>query len=1017
MAPVQQKDAKMSAGQKQQLSNGKRPDIIGDANVAVPRLTPEQNAQGQSDLYKSKWATPVDEYQTAWEKILAGKGGPSASQITQAAVPAATSGAKQQPPTSTDKPTAGKQESKGKQRATTQQPSTSPQKIDRADDGHNKPSSQKGSSGKTLSANPPKPASTDKKNMAVGEGPSDSRRPPPVTSQQSQPATSLPPASENDNDNDAGSDAAKKRRRRGRRGKGGNKDKDNEAAASAIAPQTSGQSTSQPSPAKGNGPKESAAGGADKKTSKPSTTTASAPPKTPAAQSSSAGAARKAADSKLAQPALALPPAQPKQLQQPQQKQQQSQQQKLQQQGGVRGNGQQAPQHPGAAKGSLATPPPPPPSTTAATNAASKPKSAPANVPRANETTGNDRKVAGTPATQQRPAVQAPRFGPSAPAGGAATTGVAARSMAVQRPATGPVGFAVTAQKAPVQLGWSPNMMGDSRARRSGVMPRLAPGWEGYQDRINVSGAIQDIYLYAGDRLDVEKFNAYVASPCHSVEAKVNCLKDIVVTMDRVVSEKHASAMSIKAERDAFRDDYDRAKAQADEYAERLAAEQLQREQLEEQIVSLRHSVAGLRKEVVTKESHLDSAEVEILRLKDDLAANHSLLDKAVSKQAAQAAETASHQEQVASLHGEVEKLSGELSGLRAKFTLADSERKALAEEIAKSPLQSENEHLRSQLSEVRDQLDSANQIRNDLEAERAAHICCQPVESGNPTSATLSMELEGWGVGQDSRSQTDEEDGRQTRSRQPSPPASSASLYGGGNTVSTSTQTDEVEVIETSTQTEEAVVSQLEASTQTVCTEVVTASTQTVSVEVSTSEASAQTALTGDVLSPAEVEVRVAGVCQKARTKDAQVQTAMVVEVPRGRVASLRFLLALLLLAWAMIMLWSRYSEISAWEAANDTSRATVAGIRSQQAVEEVVHQQFPPISKGLGVFDGIQISCFLPFFSFSQRIFTVGRLSLLRDRVDAHDTIVVTSSSALSFLDLLSNCTSCPAAPLADA
>ncbi|KDB25123.1 hypothetical protein H109_03028 [Trichophyton interdigitale MR816] len=937
MAPVQQKDAKMSAGQKQQLSNGKRPDIIGDANVAVPRLTPEQNAQGQSDLYKSKWASPVDEYQTAWEKILAGKGGPSASQITQAAVPAATSGAKQQPPTSTDKPTAGKQESKGKQRATTQQPSTSPQKIDRADDGHNKPS-QKGPSGKTLSANPPKPASTDKKNMAVGEGPSDSRRPPPVTSQQAQSATSLPPASENDNDNDndAGSEAAKKRRRRGRRGKGGNKDKDNEAAASAIASQTSGQSTSQPSPAKGNGPKESAAGGADKKTSKPSTTTASAPPKTPAAPSSSAGAARKAADSKLAQPALALPPAQPKQLQQPQQKQQQPQPQKLQQQGGVRGNGQQAPQHPGAAKGSLATPPPPPPppSTTAATNAASKPKPAPANVPRANETTGNDRKVAGTPATQQRPAVQAPRFGPSAPAGGAATTGVAARSMAVQRAATGPVGFAVTAQNAPVQLGWSPNMMGDSRARRSGVMPRLAPGWEGYQDRINVSGAIQDIYLYAGDRLDVEKFNAYVASPCHSVEAKVNCLKDIVVTMDRVVSEKHASAMSIKAERDAFRDDYDRAKAQADEYAERLAAEQLQREQLEEQIVSLRHSVAGLRKEVVTKESHLDSAEVEILRLKDDLAANHSLLDRAVSKQAAQAAETASHQKQVASLHGEVEKLSGELSGLRAKFTLADSERKALAEEIAKSPLQSENEHLRSQLSEVRGQLDSANQIRNDLEAERAAHICCQPVESGNPTSPTLSMELEGWGVGQDSRSQTDEEDGRQPRSRQPSPPASSASLYGGGNTVSTSTQTDEVEVIETSTQTEEAVVSQLEASTQTVCTEVVTASTQTVSVEVSTSEASAQTALTGDVLSPAEVEARVAGVCQKARTKDAQVQTAMVAEVPQGRVASLRFLLALLLLAWAMIMLWSRYSEISAWEAANDTSRATVAGIRSQQGL-----------------------------------------------------------------------------------
>ncbi|EFR00655.1 hypothetical protein MGYG_03662 [Nannizzia gypsea CBS 118893] len=934
MAPVQQKDAKLSAGQKSQLSTGKRPDIIGDANVAVPTLTPEHKAQGQSDLYKSKWASPVDEYQSTWESMLAAKGGLSASQITQAAVPAATSGSKRQTPTPTDKATAGKQESKGKQRATAQQPTTSPQKTDRADDGHSKPS-QKGSLGKTLSANPPKPASNANSNMAVGEGPSDSRRPPPVMSQRAK-QTATPPAV--DTDNEASTEATKKRRRRGR-GRGGKKDNNTEASVSASAPSTTSQSTFQPSPAKGNGAKESAAGGADKKqTSKPSTTTASAPPKTPAAPSSatSAGAARKAADSKLAQPALTLPPAQPKQqLQQPQPKQQQPQPQKLHQQGGVRGNGQQAPQHPGAAKGSLATPAQP--QLSAATAAASKPKpAAAANVPRVNETTGNDRKVAGTPATTQRPAVQAPRFGPPASAAGAAASRVAERSMAVQRPATGPVGFAVTAQNSPVQLGWSPNMMGDSRARRSGVMPRLAPGWEGYQDRINVSGAIQDIYLYAGDRLDVEKFNAYVASPCHSVEAKANCLKDIVVTMDRVVSEKHASAMSIKAERDAFRDDYDRAKAQADEYAERLAAEQLQREQLEQQILDLSHSVAGLRKEVVTKESHLDSAEVEILRLKDDLAAKHNMLEKAVSKHAAQAAETASHQEQAASLHGEVEKLSGELSGLRAKYTLADSERKALAEEIAKSPLQSENEQLRSQLSEVRERLDSANQVRDDLEAERAAHICCQPVESGTPTSVTLSMELEGWGVGQDSRSLTDEEDGGHPRYRQSSLPASSASLYGGGNAVSTSTQTDEVEVIETFTQTEEEpVVSLFEASTQTVSTEVVSASTQTAPVEgVKMSESSAQTALTGDVLSPAEVEARVAGVRQEARqTTDALVQTDMVAEVPRRRDVWLWIFLALLLFTWAALILWSRLSGIHAWEVANDMSRASVAGIRSQRA------------------------------------------------------------------------------------
>ncbi|EEQ34127.1 uncharacterized protein MCYG_06946 [Microsporum canis CBS 113480] len=887
MAP-QQKDAKMSAGQRPQLSTGRRPDIIGDANVAVPNLTPEQKAQGQADLQKSKWATSVDQYQDTWENLLANKGGPSCSQIIKAAVPAAMSGPKRQAPAPTDnKPTAGKQESKGKQKDTTQT-STPPQRLDRADGGH-KPS-QKGSSGKALSTNPPKPAVS----VAVGEGPSDSRRPPPVMSQQAKQTSTPPPASVNDND--ANTEIARKRRRRGGRGRGGKKDNE---ASPAIAPAPS-QSTSQPSPAKGNGPnKESAAGGADKKTSKPAAT-ASAPPKTP----SSTGAARKAADSKLAQPALTQPPVQ----------------QPNQQQGGVRGNGQQAPQHPGASKGSSATP-----STT-------KPKPV-ANVPRVNETTGNDRKVIGTPVNQQRPVVQT-RFGPPAQAGGAATTGVAERSMAVQRPATGPIGgFAVTAQNAPVQLGWSPNMMGDSRARRSGAaMPRLASGWEGYQDRINVSGAIQDIYLYAGDRLDVDKFNAYVESPCHSVDAKVNCLKEIVVTMDRVVTEKHNSAMSIKAERDAFRDDFDRAKAQAEEYAERLSAEQLQREQLEQQIESMRHSVAGLRKEIVKKESHLDSAEVEISRLKDDLAANDGLLEKAATKTVAHATEAASQQKQIVSLQGEVEKLSGELSGLRAKFTLADSERKTLAEEIAKSPLQSENELLRSQLSEVRGQLDPANQVRNDLEAERAAHICCQPVESGNPTPVTLSMELGGWGVGQDNRALSDEQDGgHECSSSQPSPPASSASLYGDGNTVSMSTQTDEVEVIETSTQTEEVAVSQVETSTQTVSTEVVSASTQTVAVDVSTSEASTQTALTGDVLSLVEAEARVAGVHQTVETKDALVQTGMLAEVPGSGAWWRRLFLALLVLTWAVFVLWSSRGERYAWEVANDTSRTSVASIRSQ--------------------------------------------------------------------------------------
>ncbi|KAK2868112.1 hypothetical protein FQN49_003142 [Arthroderma sp. PD_2] len=460
-------------------------------------------------------------------------------------------------------------------------------------------------------------------------------------------------------------------------------------------------------------------------------------------------------------------------------------------------------------------------------------------------------------------------------------------------------------------------------------MPRLASGWEGYQDRINVAGAIQDIYLYAGDRLDLDKFNTYVASPYHTAEAKVNLLKEMIITMDRVVSESHNSAMKIQTERDAFRDDYDRAKAQVDENAESLSAEQAQREQLEQQIESLRHSVAGLRKEVVKKESFIDSYEVEATHLKNDLAVNHSLLDKAVSKNAALAAETASQLEQIGSLQGEVEKLSGELCGLRAKHALANTECKALKEEIANSTLQSENELLRSQLRDVRSSLDSANQDLRDLEDERTAHICCVPVESVNPTS-TLSMELEGQGVGQDNRVLSDEQDGPSENSARPSSPASGASLYGDGNTVSMSTQTDEVEVIETSTQTEEVVASQVEAFTQTVSVEVVEAFTQTVDASASMREVSTQTALVGDVLSLAEVEARVAGVRRTVEMRDAHVQTG-VAEVSGRNRRWRRFFLLLLMLAWAVMFLWNSHGDRHAWDAANDTSRTSVIGIRSQ--------------------------------------------------------------------------------------
>ncbi|KAK2804103.1 hypothetical protein FQN49_008863, partial [Arthroderma sp. PD_2] len=276
----------MDAGQKSQLSAGKRPDIIGDVSVAARNLTPEQQAHIQAGMYKSKWATAEAEYQTHCEKLLAGKGGPSCSQQTKAAVPAATSGPQRQAPTPTDnKATAGKQESKGKGKATTQT-STPPQRLEVADGGH-KPSSQKGPAGKPLS-NPPKPV-----NKAVGGGPSDSRHPPPVMSQQAK-QTSPPPASANDDNSNT--EAAKKRRRRGGRGRGKH---DNEAEP-AIAP-TPGQSTFQPNPAKGNGPKqESAAGGSKNNNNNNGKPTATAPPsKTPAPT----GAARKAADSKLAQPA------------------------------------------------------------------------------------------------------------------------------------------------------------------------------------------------------------------------------------------------------------------------------------------------------------------------------------------------------------------------------------------------------------------------------------------------------------------------------------------------------------------------------------------------------------------------------------------------------------------------------------------------------------------------------------------------------------------------------------------
>ncbi|KAK2739441.1 hypothetical protein FQN57_006570 [Myotisia sp. PD_48] len=726
----------------------------------------------------------------------------------------------------------------------------------------------------------------------------------------------------------SGGEEATKKKRRQRGGKGRNK---NKQAADTATSQSQGQGT--PKPTQRGPGQESTGKGADKNQQSAAPGSSKAPQKAIASQ-------QKPVDSKPAQPTPTRSPAVAQKTPQPQQ-----QQHRQQQQGEVRGN---------------------------------------QSVPRVGVSTGANIQVGGTP-TPGRSSVQGSFGSPAArTAVSSPVTGTGGRSTPAEQSVAGSSTaatansgpkFAIAGQNTSDAWGWNPSTSGDMRAstlrrRRPGTQPELAPKWGNYWNTIQMADKIQDIY--ANDKLDMNAFNSYVARQDTPAEEKVQYLSQMVQSMDRIIDGRHNAAEAISKERNEFHADLQRAQAQADEYAKKLAAADPQREQLQLQIDNLRQTVDKMTKEMSTKELYINSAEHEITRLTNDLQLSSSSLNAVLQQKADQRQEAANQSGQIIDLHGEVKSMSEELQGLRTKVQSLNSERKRMMEEMAASrPMQAEVDELRDQLAWAKDQLTTVRQVLRELGRDYDA-VCEQLRESSDPTSISLYAELMGSGelqstgsmnardsscqtssaslvsvtvqtaeiVGVSASTQTAElvvssqEASTQTEERKVAE-ASTQTVEVGVSVMEASTQTEEREVSEASTQTVEVGVSVAEAATQTIYSgEVREASTQTEMVEkvvVPTREASTQTVLVGDVLSLAEVEVREGSVRQ---TKDIGVQTeAQVAVVPESSMWWKVLIFLFLLLIWAAIMYYSRQMGVRAWEDANDLSRVTAYGIQYQSS------------------------------------------------------------------------------------
>jgi hypothetical protein len=393
-----------------------------------------------------------------------------------------------------------------------------------------------------------------------------------------------------------------------------------------------------------------------------------------------------------------------------------------------------------------------------------------------------------------------------------------------------------------------------------------------------------------------------------------------------------------------------RMRALIEEYGEKLALQEHQMEQQQQQVNMLKMELENLRRQMRTKDFFIKSAEKENTQLSEDLTASTASLGAVGKDMKALVKQLAYQENDMAKLHGEMERLAAEKDVHLAKIDRYESEREMLLADLVNGPVRKENRCLKSQLGEAQTELASANQSLQDLEEELAALTKLQKrVQQSQRVPSALSVEsgenmVEGQGEREESEGvavQAEDVDERREPSagqsggvRNPFIPAElrvgSASRAVNAQLAKGSSPATRASEFQLGSPTSFWDVGETTATGFQVPKALLYQGAETKDAEVAvqaglTAWSSAQTS---------EVEVLEASTWTEAQvvvvreTKDALVQTEGI--APGSRCWEGIFTV-IIMLCWAAILLWSHKEDQKRWLAANDVSRTALIGLRGR--------------------------------------------------------------------------------------
>ncbi|EER39166.1 conserved hypothetical protein [Histoplasma capsulatum H143] len=501
------------------------------------------------------------------------------------------------------------------------------------------------------------------------------------------------------------------------------------------------------------------------------------------------------------------------------------------------------------------------------------------------------------------------------------------------------------------------------------------PGSEG---DVNEHSMISIADIPSDDELGAEKIEEIFGRNDVPDSTKLERIKLIMIKQNQIIARKTQLVNNCLKENETLQET-------VEEFDSSILTQEDDKNEQQGQIDKLKTMVDEFRRQMQSQESFIKIAEQDRSRLEEELKSSATSLKSAERDRKALKESVSKMTEDMAKMQNDIVQLTGEKNGFLVTISKYESELDMLLCQLHNGPTQTENVRLAAELLEKNAELAVANQNFKDLQREFTALRKREKKEQGRRMPSALNTELRFLGDGKEEEwepliDQSGVERNPFALLSSPVTPTlfqfgepisfgaggekevtykipktflhrtgeetkDSDSLVCPNGCPQTETsprvlrlmENEELEVLEASTQTQiyvelgrdnsaqTNVVEMLEAFTQTIAgdgaleSEVFEASTQTM-CELGVSRGS-QTTQLGFSEGSSQTE---------ADMTDALVQTEPVT-VLQGSGLARGIRLALIMFAWAAIMLWGHKEDQRLWLDANGVSRASLVAIRDR--------------------------------------------------------------------------------------